>query len=190
MSKAFDRMEWMFIDKILQKMGFHPKWIRNVMSCVRSVTYEVKYNDHLSEIIYPGRGLRQGDPLSPYLFIICSNWLSWKISQQQELRKYDGIKICRGAPPITHLFFADDSLLFFKTSQRSIDTVGRILSEYETISGPKINYDKSEICLSRNIELHESMAITNFLRVKRVDHHGNYLGLPFIFGSNKSEAIY
>lgn len=177
---------------MLGKMGFHPKWIRNVMCCVRSVIYDVKYNDQLTDIIFPGRGLRQGDPFSLYLFIICSDWLSWKISQQQAERKLYGIKICRGATPITHLFFFLQMIpcYFLKTKQLSVETLKQILSDYEVLSGQKISYAKSEICLSRNIASQDSLWITNALKVKKVDNHGSYLGLPFPYGSNKSDAFW
>lgn len=163
MSKAFDRIEWTFLEKMLEKMGFPPAWTRNVMCCVRFVQYEIKYNDQISDTITPGRGLRQGDPLSPYLFILCSEWLSWQITRNQADQKFDDISICRGAPPVTHLFFADDSLLFFKTTQRSIATVKHVLSEYESISDQKIHYSKFEVCLSKNISLPDSLDITNTL---------------------------
>lgn len=105
MTKAFDRLEWPFIERMLQHMGFHPNWIRNVLYCVSYVQYEVKFNGQTTETIIPGRGLRQGNPLSHYLFIICSEWLSWQITKYQTDQKFDGIRICRGAPPISHLFF-------------------------------------------------------------------------------------
>lgn len=156
------------------------------MICVRSVTYEMKFNDQNTDIIIPGRGLRQGDPLSLYLFIICAEWLSWMISKSQIERKIDGIQICRRAPPITHLFFADDSLFFFKINKRSIDEVKRILISYESISGQKINFAKSEIC--RNVGMQDRLWISSILNVKIVNQHGKYLGMPFIYGPNKRDT--
>lgn len=132
-----------FFERMLCRLGFHPKWIRNVIFIVRSVMYEVKYNDQVTDLLLPGRGLRQGDPLSPYLFIICTEWLSWRITQNETQGHFGRIKICRGAPSITYLFFANDSLLFFKTNQRSIQTIKHVLSDYEIISGQQINYNKS-----------------------------------------------
>lgn len=76
-----------------------------------------------------------------------------------------------------------------KTTKRSVDTIKHILSCYESFSGRKINYNKSELCLSKNIDLQESMNLSSSLNITRVPHHSQYLGLPFVYGSNKSEAF-
>jgi hypothetical protein len=71
MSKAYDRVEWTFLERMLGQLGFHQNWVNVVMQLVTTVTYRVKVNGELTEEIFPGRGLRQGNPLSPYLFLIC-----------------------------------------------------------------------------------------------------------------------
>ena len=111
MSKAYDRVEWNFLEAMLIKLGFHNKWVSLLMKCVRSVTYRVKVNGDLTEVIYPQRGLRQGDPLSPYLFLICAEGFSSLLHTAEDQGLIEGIQICPGAPSVPHLLFADDSFL-------------------------------------------------------------------------------
>ncbi|KAL9689367.1 hypothetical protein QQ045_009751 [Rhodiola kirilowii] len=111
MSKACNRVEWIFLllQKLLLRMGFADRWVDRVMKCVTSVSYQVRVNDNISNVIIPSRGLRQGDPLSPYLFLFCTELLSAKMQRVVSMKLISGIKICRKAPTVTHLFFADDS---------------------------------------------------------------------------------
>ena len=70
-SKAYDRLEWQFLEEIMEKLGFHANWINLVMQCVSSIQYKILHNGIESDPFSSERGLRQGDPLCPYSFILC-----------------------------------------------------------------------------------------------------------------------
>ncbi|KAL9680570.1 hypothetical protein QQ045_018451 [Rhodiola kirilowii] len=95
---AYDRVEWDFLEEMMRSLGFPEAWINMVMASVNSVSYAVRLNDLVTEGIKPSRGIRQGDPLSPFLFLICSEWLNLKVNEFQRGKKLKGVKICRGRP--------------------------------------------------------------------------------------------
>jgi hypothetical protein len=101
-------------------MGFPHHLTDTIMDCVTNVTFSILINGHPSQPFTPQRGLRQGDPLSPYLFICCANVLSGLISRAQNHHNLHGIKIAHGAPEVSHLLFADDSLYFVKLTGRRL----------------------------------------------------------------------
>ena len=148
MSKAFDRVEWIFIEKVMRKMGFNEGWINLVMKCISSVSYLVIINDMTHGNIVPTRGLRQGDSLSLYLFLLCAEGFSALIHDATRTKQLNGTSIYRGAPKIIHLFFANGSLLFCRANGDECNKLKEILGIYEFASGPKINTDKSFIFFS------------------------------------------
>ena len=90
MSKAYDRLEWGFLKKIMEKMGFHPTWIGWIMECIQSVTYSILVNGEPNGHIIPSRGIHQGDPLSPYLFLLCSEDLNGIIQHSVDGGQIEG----------------------------------------------------------------------------------------------------
>ena len=129
MSKAFNRVEWGFIEGIMRKLGFNEKWINLVMMCVSSVSYSVIINGDTYGNIVISRGLRQGEPLSPYLFLLCVEGLSALLHEAARNQHLSGISISKGCPKITHLFFADDSLLFCKANNEECRKLKKILEK-------------------------------------------------------------
>uniref|UniRef100_A0A2N9G6M3 Reverse transcriptase domain-containing protein n=1 Tax=Fagus sylvatica TaxID=28930 RepID=A0A2N9G6M3_FAGSY len=148
MSKAYDRVEWVFLEKIMLTMGFHRKWVALMMECVRSVSYSVLINGESKGYFHPSRGLRQGDPISPYLFLLCAEGLHALLSRAAITRQLQGLSISRGGPKLTHLFFADDSVLFCRATLMECNIILEILRKYERASGQQINQEKTTLFFS------------------------------------------
>ncbi|XP_031107562.1 uncharacterized protein LOC116012214 [Ipomoea triloba] len=189
MAKAYDKMEWPFLNEIMCRMGFHPRWINLIMRCVSTVRYKVGVNGELSDFIVPSCGLRQGDPLSPYLFILCAEGLSHLLTEAVRNRAISLCVVARGAPGISHLFFADDSLLFFKATVPEAEAVKSCLVTYERLSGQSVNFSKSCIIFSRNTGEVQRDAVASVFNVSQAGNIGKYLGLPMGIGRNKKEVF-
>ncbi|KAK2414453.1 hypothetical protein QL285_037042 [Trifolium repens] len=188
-SKAYDRVDWGFMRGMLERLGFSNRWIHWMMLCVSSVNYSVLVNFEKVGPIVPGRGLRQGDPLSPYLFILVTEGLTALIRNAVARGDIHGIQICRGAPPVSHLVFADDCFLFCRSSITETSTLMAILKKYELASGQEINLTKSEVFFSRNLSRPAQEDLSRIMGVRHVLGTGNYLGLPSMIGRKKKEVF-
>lgn len=139
LSKAYDRLAWPSIADVLFEIGIQGSFHRLIMHCITSVTYQVIINGELSQTIIPECGLRQGDPISPYIFVLCLQKLSFLISDNLNMRIWRAVKASRSGPPISHLFFADDLLLFMEASINQAIVVKHCLDQFCSASGQKIN---------------------------------------------------
>lgn len=138
-------MDWGYLQEMLAKLGFTSRWINWIMICINSVTYSVSINHDSVGPIFPIRCPRQGDQLSPYLFIICAEGLSALIKREESKGDLHGIKICRNAPIVSHLLFAADSLFFFCANEREVTIMRKILNDHALASRQAINLQKSEV---------------------------------------------
>ncbi|EEC66671.1 hypothetical protein OsI_32959 [Oryza sativa Indica Group] len=189
MSKAYDRVEWPFLLHMLRRLGFDEKWNRLIMNCVTTVNYKIKVNGDYTEVIKPDRGLRQGDPLSPYLFVICAEAFSAAIQAAEGSKRLCGLRICRGAPILTHLFFADDSLLLLKATESVANEMKQIILDYERSSGQIVNRDKSVVMFSSNMDEEEKKVFSHTLGINCIAHNDRYLGLPVFIGRSKAKTF-
>ena len=105
MSKAYDRVEWEFLERAMRHLGLGEQMVRLIMSCISLVSYFVLLNGQPVGNIKPSHGLRQGDPLSPYLFLMCAMGLQSLLHKAKMEGHIRGVAICRNGPKVSHLFF-------------------------------------------------------------------------------------
>uniref|UniRef100_A0A453JMN7 Reverse transcriptase domain-containing protein n=1 Tax=Aegilops tauschii subsp. strangulata TaxID=200361 RepID=A0A453JMN7_AEGTS len=132
----------------MDKLGFAPTWISMIMGMVSSVNFSVMFNGNRLESFKPTRGIRQGDPISPYLFLLAAEGLSCLLKNNQSWH-LSGIQVAQTAPSVSHLLFADNSLLFFKAHGDGVNELSSCLDRYCSASGQRINLSKSSIFFSK-----------------------------------------
>ncbi|KAM6543635.1 hypothetical protein CsatB_008082 [Cannabis sativa] len=161
MSKAYDRVEWGYLRVVMLQMGFDQRWVNLIMTCVTSVWYSTFHNGHVMGPITPSRGIRQGDPLSTYLFIIYAEGFSALISRY----------------------------VFCQANNGVTGNVLSLLRKFESASGQQVNLGKSSVFFSPNVhdQLHNS--ICSILHMPEASENSFYLGLPNIIGRNKNVIL-
>lgn len=189
MQKAYDCVEWDFLRDYLLRLGFHFHWVHLIMQCVSTPSFSIKMNGELLPSFHPTRGLRQGDPLSPYLFIIIANLLSLQLRNAVLMGSIKGIQLNPRCPTLSHLFFADDAVFFLNGTLLECQNLSNILNQYCLASGQKINRNKSGIFFSSScpIALQENLAAE--LRVPVLHRCGKYLGIPTEWGRSKKDMF-
>ncbi|MCI09543.1 putative ribonuclease H protein, partial [Trifolium medium] len=189
MAKAYDRIEWPFLEATLNTMGFPNRLVQTIMRCVSSVTFSILVNGKASQQFTPNRGIRQGDPLSPNLFILCADVLSRMITQKQDNSFINGINIANNAPKIFHLFFADDNILFCRAHKEEAIHLMDVFTEYQRISGQKINLDKSEMTFSPNIHHFIQQEFQAAMPIRVTENINKYLGMSTQIGRSKHQVF-
>ena len=189
MSKAYDRVKWKYLEGVMRRMGFQEKWIQLSMICVRTMSYFVLINGEPKGRIIPTRGLRQRDPISPYLFLLCVEGLSAMLRREVRMGRIKGVSVCQGAPQIFHLFFPDDSIIFSKATLEEVNQVSQVLKEYERESRQKLNKEKTSLFFSKNTRSEVMEGVKDLFGTQIIRQHEKYLGLSPLMGRWEKESF-
>ena len=174
--KAFDSVQWTFIQSLLMMFGFPTKFVNWIMACVESTSYSISVNGYMFGFFEGKSGVRQGDPLSPYLFIACMEYLSrmllvasansiFKFHPQCDFHK------------ISHLAFADDVMLLCRGDIKSVRTLLDVLNKFGKVSGLVINPQKSSIYFG-GVGISAKQAILLDTGLSEGSFPVRYLGVP------------
>lgn len=142
--KAFDTVCWDFVAKMLEAQNFPPLFRAWIMECITSPRFSIAINGELAGFFSGKKGLRQGDSISPYLFIMVMEVLSKLMDQAAEAGNIGLHHRCL-TPRLTHLLFADDLLVFCDGSQSSLSVIASVMQTFKSFCGLDMNADKSEI---------------------------------------------
>ena len=170
-------------------MGFANKWIQWIMGCIRSVTYTVLVNGQTYGKISPERGIRQGDPLFPFLFKLCAEALVHVMNRAELEGNITGMQLTKHCPSIQHLLFADDSLFLYQATLKECSNFLHCLELYGKASGKEINFHKSSITFGAAIDPVMKRVIAELLEIENEGGAGSYLGLPECFSGSKQKLL-
>lgn len=169
MSKAYDRIKWDFLHLVLQKLGFSTRWVNMIMICVESMNLNLCLLGNRVASFKLEKGLRQGNPLSPYLFILVSEILSSMIEKFYASGKLKRVQMSTQCPIVIHSFFADDALFIMNANQSDCRSLARILKIYYDASSQVANLDKSSIFFSENTPIFVRNFVCTILGINEAD---------------------
>ena len=175
--KAYDHVKWDFLDHVLKKKGFSPRWRKWMSGCLSSVSYAILVNGSAKGWVKASRGLRQGDPLSPFLFTLVADVLSRMIMRAEERNMMEGFRVGRNRTRVSHLQFADDTIFFSNSREEELQTLKSLLLVFGHISRLKVNLNKSSI-YGINLDQAHLSRLAEMFDCKASGWPILYLGLP------------
>ncbi|GKA98042.1 RNA-directed DNA polymerase, eukaryota, reverse transcriptase zinc-binding domain protein [Tanacetum coccineum] len=186
--KTYDTVNWKFLEAILKGFGFHEKMVHCIICCVTTTSFSINVNGESCGYFKGGRGLRQKDPMSPYLFTLVMEILNLIV--QDKVENMEGFKYhfrCKQMK-ITHVCFADDLLMFCYGDKRSVQILKEAIEEFGSVSGLLPNYNKSTIIFGSMGELSKGKANVAWKNICRLKSQGG-LGLRDLGVWNKALII-
>ena len=152
LEKAYDKLEWSFIRDMLIRVNLPKDIIDLIMSCVSTVSTSILFNGEALDPIFPSRGIRQRDPIFPYLFIMCMDYLGQLIEEKCSGKLWHPVKASQSGPAFSHLFFTDDLILFAKSDGVNSAAIRDVLDTFCSISGQTVNEAKPRVYFSPNVD--------------------------------------
>ena len=186
--KAYDRLKWSFIRDTLLEICLPQTMVDVVMNCIESAKLSILWNGEPMEFFHPSRGIRQGDPLSPYLYVLCMERLSHLIEREVQLGGWKPVRASRNGPSISHLAFADDLILFSEASEEQSELMMAWLDNFCGASGSKVSIEKSKVYFSPNTHVEVQEAVCRKLGMEATLDFGKYLGV-LLMGERPKENI-
>ena len=188
MAKAYDRVQWPFLLKVLRKMGFSEMWLGMIERCINSCWFSILINGSPAGFFKSSRGLRQGDPLSPSLFILAADYLSRALDRLILGNKKMRYCTARYTMGISHLAYADDIIIFTQARRASLRKLKDCLKHYMEVSGQKINEGKSCFYMDKK-HVEWAAGVTSVGGFQQGDLPCTYLGVPIFRGRKKSNLF-
>jgi hypothetical protein len=174
----------------LARKGLHDHFINLIYACISSPTFSVIINGQSFSHFKSSRGIRQGCPLSPSLFVLAVNELSLALQEALQGNHLSGISLGPNCPPIHSLMFADDLLVCGKANMQEATSISRILNQFCQQSGQLPNWSKSGIMFSKNVCLHVKQDIKRIFPVTDIDNNTVHLGHPLILPAKDRSSAY
>lgn len=187
--KAYDKMEWSFITESLELLHFPRHIVDLIRTCIATTSMSVNWQGRASQAFSPTRGLRQGDPMSPLLFVVALERLSHMISDAVNAGLWTPLKFGRGGPSLSHLMFANDVLLVAEASSSNVEQIMETLELFSVCSGQSVNRLKSCVFFSHNTPHSDAEMLSAKLGISIASDLGRYLEFPIILG-RKEKADY
>ncbi|XP_075080304.1 uncharacterized protein LOC142165824 [Nicotiana tabacum] len=187
MTKAYDRLSWLFLTKVLRKMGFTERLIGIVFGLVSNNWYSILINGQAHGFFKSSRGVKQGDPVSPTLFILAAEALSRGLNALHTNLYFCGFGMPKWSPKINHLAYADDMIIFSSSDETSLMLIIQVLNAYEVASGQLVNKTKSAVYLHYLTDMEVVSKVERITGIHRNDFPIIYLGCPIFYARRKLE---
>ncbi|XP_057418408.1 uncharacterized protein LOC130712598 [Lotus japonicus] len=180
LEKAYDRLQWPFIVDTMKFFGFDEHFTNIVHHCISSSSMALSWRGFYTESFNPQRGIRQGDPISPYLFGLCIEMLALMIQEACGSGEWKPFKVGRSGSEISHLLFVDDVILLAEASLDQASLIHDVLRKFCDASGQKVSLAKSRVFFSKNTETNLAEQLSNSLEIQQTHNLGMYLGVPLL----------